>query len=202
MYSKTNNKEPSFSCCSPFFSLPPCLILNTSYTNNIFLESVCYFHSTPIQDNLRVFWLILTYQTLWLTQIFLHCLLATCRSSCGLLLYHGQFIILFINHLCCCPLTKFHKSEFQQSNHSIHNYVYWVLIPFQFFFHTTVDLCPSYKTTQHFIWLSQFMLCFQIFSFCFQSSIFVKPLFFSQHSRGYNSALEKSLKSQAGLPPS
>lgn len=176
MYSKTNNKEPSFSCCSPFFSLLPCLILNTSYTNNIFLESVCYFHSTPIQDNLRVFWLILTYQTLWLTQIFLHCLLATCRSSCGLLLYHGQFIILFINHLCRCSLTKFHKSEFQQSNHSIHNYVYWVLIPFQFFFFTQ-QLIYALPTRLHSIFFDWVSLCCASRSLAFVS----RAVYLSSH---------------------
>lgn len=144
MYSETNSKELSFSICSPFFSLLHYLILNTSYTNNFFLERVCYFYSAPIQGNLHVFWLILTYQTPWLTQIFLHCLLAICRSGCG------HFIILFINHLCYCPWTKFHKSEFQQSNHLITIMFSGSSYPSNFF-HATVDLCPSCKTTEHFI---------------------------------------------------
>lgn len=148
MYSKTNSKELSFSSCSPFFSFLHYLILNTSYTNNFFHERVCYFYSAPIQGNLHVFWLILTYQTPRLTQIFLHSLLAIYRSGCG------HFIILFINH-CYCPWTKFHKSEFQQSNHSIHNYVYWVHIPIQFFFmQQLIYLLPTRLQSILFDWVS------------------------------------------------
>lgn len=115
------------------------------------------------------------------------------KSSCGLFLLHVQFIILCMNHLCHCPLRTI--IQVWISTVKPPNTQFCLLDLYACpIFHAISDLCPSYKTMQHFICLSQFMLYFQIFNFCFQRSIFIKALFFSQCSEGYNSALRRVLK--------